>query len=67
MAEYSEDGFKIFTYCPGFTVSNLGPYNNAESGAKPTSEAAAPIVKILLGERDAEHACFLHANGQYPW
>jgi hypothetical protein len=65
--EYAEDGFKVFVYCPGFTVSNLGPYNKAEMGAKPTSEGAAPIVKILKGERDEEHGKFLHADGQYPW
>ena len=65
--EYGGLGFKVFVYCPGFTVSNLGPHNNAENGAKPTSEGAAPIVKILNGERDAEHGGFLHETGQYPW
>jgi NAD(P)-dependent dehydrogenase (short-subunit alcohol dehydrogenase family) len=65
--EYGEMGFKVFVYCPGFTVSNLGPYNKAENGAKPTSEGAAPMVKILNGERDEEHGKFLHATGQYPW
>jgi hypothetical protein len=29
--------------------------NNPENGAKPTSEGATPIVKILNGERHAEH------------
>jgi NAD(P)-dependent dehydrogenase (short-subunit alcohol dehydrogenase family) len=65
--EYGGLGFKVFVYCPGFTVSNLGPYNKAENGAKPTSDGAAPIVKVLNGERDAEHGKFLHATGQYPW
>ena len=67
VVEYGGLGFKVFAYCPGFTVSNLGPRNNAENGAKPTSEGAAPTVKILNGERDAEHGGFLHATGQYPW
>jgi NAD(P)-dependent dehydrogenase (short-subunit alcohol dehydrogenase family) len=65
--EYGGQGFKVFAYCPGFTVSNLGPHNNAENGAQPTSEGAAPIVKILNGERDAEHGGFLHGTGQHPW
>jgi NAD(P)-dependent dehydrogenase (short-subunit alcohol dehydrogenase family) len=65
--EYGALGFKVFAYCPGFTVSNLGPRNKTEMGAKPTSEGAAPIVKILNGERDAEHGRFLHGTGQYPW
>jgi len=67
VVEYGGLGFKVFAYCPGFTVSNLGPRNNVENGAKPTSEGAAPTVKILNGERDAEHGGFLHATGQYPW
>lgn len=67
MVDYGDLGFKVFAYCPGFTVSNLGPHNNAESGAKPTSQGAAPIVKILNGERDAENGGFLHETGQHPW
>ena len=60
-------GFKVFAFCPGFTVSNLSPLNIAESGAKPTSEGAVPMVSILNGKRDAEHGGFLHGEGQYPW
>ncbi len=65
--EYGKEGFKVFAYCPGFCVSNLGPQNKSEFGAKPTSEGAAPMVDILNGKRDAEHAGFLHETGQYPW
>ena len=61
------DGFKVFAFCPGFTVSNLSGMNKAENGAKPTSEGAAPIVRILEGERDKEHGGYLNAGGQYPW
>ena len=64
---YGEQGIKVFAYTPGFTVSNLGAHNTAENGAQPTSEGAAPVVKILNGERDEEHAGFLAADGQYPW
>ncbi len=67
VVDYGGFGFKVFAYCPGYTVSKLSPQNNAESGAKPTSEGAAPIVKILNGERDAEHGGFLHGKGQHPW
>ncbi|KAB8336864.1 hypothetical protein FH972_021172 [Carpinus fangiana] len=65
--EYGPQGFKVFSYCPGFTVSSLGPYNTLENGAQPTSDAVVPLVKVINGERDAEHAAFLKANGQYPW
>ncbi len=67
IAEYGGLGFKLFVYCPGFTVSNLGPHNKAEYGAKPTSEGAAPIVTILKGERDAEAGKYLHAGDQHDW
>ena len=59
--------WKVFAFCPGFTVSNLSSRNKAENGAKPTSEGAEPIVRILKGERDAEAGKFLNATGQYPW
>ena len=66
--EFKDDtNIKFFTVCPGFTVSNLGPQNNAEHGAKPTDEAVRPLMKIVEGERDEEASKFLHADGQYSW
>ena len=66
--EFKDDAnVKFFTVCPGFTVSNLGPQNSLENGAKPTDEAVVPLVKIVEGERDGEVNGFLHADGQYPW
>lgn len=44
---------------------NLGSHNKVENGPKPTVEGAAPIVKIVNGERDAEAGNFLHADGHY--
>lgn len=67
VAEYGDEGFKVFSFCPGFTVSNLSSMNTVENGAKPTSEGVAPIVKILGGERDGEHGGFLHSGGQFSW
>ena len=67
VVDYSELGFKVFAYCPGFTVSNLGPMNKLEMGAKPTREGSAPMISILNGDRDAEHGLFLHKAGHYPW
>ncbi|OAG00884.1 NAD(P)-binding protein [Paraphaeosphaeria sporulosa] len=65
--EYGPKGWKVFSFCPGFTVSNLGPHNKVENGAKPTSEGAGPMVGILNGERDSEHGLLLKADGQWPW
>lgn len=67
VAEYERLGFKIFAYTPGFTVSNLGPMNNVENCAQPTSEGAWPIAPLLNGDRDAEHGKLLHKGGQYLW
>ena len=58
---------KVFAYCPGFTVSNLGPQNKAEHGAKPTAEAVMPLIDVLEGKRDGEAGLFLHNTGIYPW
>ena len=64
---YGEQGFKVFAVSPGFVASNLGPHNSIENGAQPANEAVGPIIKVLNGERDDEHAHFLTAAGQYPW
>ena len=58
--QYGEQRFKVFAFDPGSMVSTLGPQSNAESGAKPRSEGAAPMVKSLNGERDTEQGEFLH-------
>ncbi|TKX19730.1 short-chain dehydrogenase-like protein 16 [Elsinoe australis] len=65
---FGEFGIKVFAYCPGFTVSTLHDMNKAENGARATADSVAPMVKVLNGERDAEHGGFLHdPEGQYPW
>jgi NAD(P)-dependent dehydrogenase (short-subunit alcohol dehydrogenase family) len=65
---YQKDPARIFTYCPGFTESNLGTVNKVANGAKPTVEGARPMVPILNGEKDAEHGGFLNSDGgQHPW
>jgi hypothetical protein len=67
--EYAEQGWKVFNFCPGFTVSNLGPMNTIENGAKPTIEGARPMVAILKGERDTETGGYLNGTekGTWPW
>lgn len=60
-------GFKTFSYCPGFCVSNLTHSNIPEYTARTSSVGSAPMVGILKGERDAEHGGFLHGDGMYPW
>ncbi len=59
---------KVFTYCPGFCVSNLSTMNKLENGAKPTEEGTRPLVAIVNGEKDSEHGGYLNSEGgQHPW
>lgn len=64
--EYKPD-VKVFTFCPGFTVSNLGPFNTAEQGARPVAESVAALVDVVEGKRDGEAGDFIHKDGSYPW
>lgn len=65
--EYESLGFKFFMVCPGHTVSNLGPYNKAEYGAKPTSEGAKVVVTTVRGERDAQEGTAYNQEETYQW
>ncbi|ORX96500.1 hypothetical protein BCR34DRAFT_593832 [Clohesyomyces aquaticus] len=58
---------KVFAYDPGFTVSNLGPHNNVESGARSAEESVRPLVEVLDGKRDGEAGLLLHNTGVWPW
>ncbi|KAJ8113790.1 hypothetical protein ONZ43_g5069 [Nemania bipapillata] len=64
---FEADGFKVFLYGPGPTVSNLSP-NNAGPGMKPTSVGAAPIVEMVQGKRDGEAGKYLeYGVDSFPW
>ncbi len=56
---------KVFAYDPGFTISNLGPHNNAEHGARPTEESAKPLLNVIAGKRDDEAGMILHNTGEH--
>jgi NAD(P)-dependent dehydrogenase (short-subunit alcohol dehydrogenase family) len=66
-AEYEEYGVKVFAYDPGFTVSNLGPHNNVENGARSADESVGPLMDLLEGARDSEQRRLLHNTGSWPW
>jgi NAD(P)-dependent dehydrogenase (short-subunit alcohol dehydrogenase family) len=65
--EYEPAGIKVFLFDPGFTQSNLGPYNKAENGARHPSESVMPLIDVLEGKRDHEAGQLLHNTGVYPW
>ncbi|KAG9193673.1 hypothetical protein G6011_03708 [Alternaria panax] len=66
----SEDNgvrMKVFCYDPGFTASNLGPYNKEEFGARSTHETVKSIMELVDGKRNKECGKFIHNSGGYPW
>lgn len=63
--ELGAEGFKVFTYGPGHTVSNLGLHNKVEYGAKPTSVGSAPIVKMIKGEMDDQDGKYLEYGQEF--
>lgn len=65
---FEDEGFLVFLYGPGHTVSELGPHNKSEYGAKPTSEGAAPIVAMVNGTRDADAGKYIeYGVEKFPW
>lgn len=65
--ELKDDGVKVFTYCPGFTVSNLSTMNTAANGARSVADSVSPLIDVIEGKRDDEAGKFLHNTGQYNW
>jgi NAD(P)-dependent dehydrogenase (short-subunit alcohol dehydrogenase family) len=65
--DFKDDDVKLFTVCPGFTVSNLGEENSEANGARPTAEAVRGLMGIVEGERDGDAGKFLHEGGLYDW
>jgi NAD(P)-dependent dehydrogenase (short-subunit alcohol dehydrogenase family) len=58
---------KVFAYDPGFTISNLGPHNKAEFGARTAEDTVKSIMDVVDGKRDEETGKFIHNSGEYPW
>ena len=58
---------KVFAYDPGFTISNLGPHNKAEFGARTVEDTVKSIMEVVDGKRDGEAGKFIHNSGEYPW
>jgi NAD(P)-dependent dehydrogenase (short-subunit alcohol dehydrogenase family) len=63
----AEKKIKVFCYDPGFTASNLGPYNKQEFGARSAENTVHSIMELVDGKRDAEAGKFIHNSGEYPW
>ncbi|KAF1847703.1 NAD(P)-binding protein [Cucurbitaria berberidis CBS 394.84] len=58
---------KVFSFDPGYTVSNLSEHNKTEFGARSAEETVFSIMDVVLGKRDADVGKFIHNSGEYPW
>ncbi|KAK3684481.1 hypothetical protein LTR37_020229 [Vermiconidia calcicola] len=66
--KYKDEKLKVFTYCPGYRVSNLSQKNKAEYGAEPVEGGASPMLPILNGEKDGEAGTYMNSEGgHWPW
>jgi NAD(P)-dependent dehydrogenase (short-subunit alcohol dehydrogenase family) len=76
--KYREWNFKVWSYCPGFVVTDLASGNSArgeesrktrkESGAESSETSAQGILDIVEGKRDAEMDLFVQRYGKtWPW
>ncbi|OCK75467.1 NAD(P)-binding protein [Lepidopterella palustris CBS 459.81] len=71
-AEFSPWGCKVWTYCPGYVVTNLTGEDDRENrkqrGAESSETSAKGILEIVEGRRDGEVGGFIARNGKsYPW
>jgi NAD(P)-dependent dehydrogenase (short-subunit alcohol dehydrogenase family) len=64
------DGFKVWTYCPGFVVTDLGGdrEQRVENGVESSETSAKGLLEIVQGGRDAEVGGFIAKYGQkHDW
>ncbi|KAL1800101.1 hypothetical protein ACET3X_000443 [Alternaria dauci] len=64
------DGFKVWTYCPGFVVTDLGGdrEQRMEHGIESSETSAKGLLEIVQGERDADVGGFITKYGQkHDW
>lgn len=72
-SQFGEWGAKVWSYCPGFVVTN-GWGDSEESrqqmrdnGAQDPRDSARGILSIINGERDADAGYFINKDGRIPW
>lgn len=72
-AEFGKDKVKVWTYCPGYVVTDLsrtgekGLEERKQRGAKDPKESAEGIMDLVEGRRDADVGKFVHKDGVYSW
>lgn len=73
--QYKKDGIKVFSYCPGYVVTDLAGMRDAKTkqGAPGPEKSAEGLVAIHRGERDEQASQFLSSGSDadvapvLPW
>ncbi|CAI6297594.1 unnamed protein product [Periconia digitata] len=76
--KYREEKFKIWSYCPGFVITDIvlgdsvrgedSRKKRVEAGAESSETSAQGILEIVEGKRDAEMDSFVQRYGKvWPW
>jgi NAD(P)-dependent dehydrogenase (short-subunit alcohol dehydrogenase family) len=64
------DGVKVWSYCPGYVVTDLGNdrEQRKEQGIESSETSAKGLLEIVQGERDADVGGFVARRGEkYEW
>lgn len=65
------EGFKIWSYCPGFVITDIGKDKEARKsieGCDSSETSARGILEILEGQRDEEVGQFIQRYGKrFDW
>ena len=69
--EFGEAGIKVFSFNPGYVVTNLtGEHdreNRIKQGAGSAEVSAQTLLSIVDGRRDADVGKFVYKDGVHPW
>jgi NAD(P)-dependent dehydrogenase (short-subunit alcohol dehydrogenase family) len=68
--QLKDEGFKVWSFCPGFVVTDLGRDREEREriGCESSETSAQGILEILEGQRDDEVGLFLQRYGKrYDW
>lgn len=71
--QYKERGLKVWTYCPGYSTTDLsrtgkeGYEERVRNGARGPEVGAGGLVEIVRGERDGEVGKFINREGIFKW
>lgn len=68
--QLKDEGFKVWSFCPGFVVTDLGKdrEERVKNGVQSSETSAQGILEILEGKRDGEVGTFVARYGErYDW